>query len=207
MVMSKRIVCGRIKIQLVAKEDLGPMVEATFDYGYEGGSMRVVCHCGHPQCTGYINRVPRAREGMKVDDGGADNDVTVSDGGAEDDDGEAVETGARGVSSVLAVPCQAGSVPEGTVMMVAEPLSAGSWDALIAAPGMGEGTGELERARKRDQVSDEVLLIDLTDDSPGGSPAQATGSSKPSGANASGEASSPLGCPSDGSRPSSGSRE
>eukprot|EP00961_Rhodomonas_salina_P004298 58870-Rhodomonas_salina.3 len=34
MVMSKRIVCGRIKIQLVAKEDLGPMVEATFDYGY-----------------------------------------------------------------------------------------------------------------------------------------------------------------------------
>eukprot|EP00961_Rhodomonas_salina_P004299 58870-Rhodomonas_salina.4 len=150
--------------------------------------MLVVCWCCHQQCTWYINQVPQAREGAGVDCGWADNDVTVLYCSAEGDDGEACEAGARGVSSVEVVPCLAGSVQEGTILMMAEPLSARSWDTLVAAPGMGGGaTGELERARKRDRVSDEVLLIDLTDDSPGGSPAQETGSLKQSGASASSE--------------------
>eukprot|EP00961_Rhodomonas_salina_P241440 3261852-Rhodomonas_salina.2 len=111
MEMSKRIVCGRLKIQLVAKEDLGPRAEATFNYGYEDGRMRVVCRCGHRQCTGYINRVPRAFEELEGS-GGADNDVTVSDG-AGDGEVEGKEEGVRDDlregRSVLAVACTPGS--------------------------------------------------------------------------------------------------
>jgi histone-lysine N-methyltransferase SETD1 len=48
---------GELRLAFFAREDIAPGQELTYNYRFkaEEGEEKMICHCGAPNCTGYLN--------------------------------------------------------------------------------------------------------------------------------------------------------